>query len=68
MKPILIGAALAGAFAWLAMGADIPPLTDGSDHGDPSFLAEDGWKPLLNGRNLDGWELVDARKPGKWLV
>jgi hypothetical protein len=68
MKHILIGAALAGAFAGLVMAADLPALTDGSDHGDPSFLAEDGWKPLLNGRNLDGWELVDARKPGKWLV
>ena len=42
MKPILIGAALAGAFAWLAMAADIPPLNDGSEHGDP-VVSGRGW-------------------------
>ena len=64
MKHVLFGAALAGAFALLAVAADIPPLNDGSEHGDPLFLAEDGWKPLLNGRNLDGWQLIDPNKQG----
>jgi hypothetical protein len=68
MKHVLIGAALAGAFALIVVAADIPPLNDGSPHGDPLFLSEDGWKPLLNGRNLDGWQLVDPNKQGKWLV
>lgn len=62
----LLAVALAGAFVRLR-AADSPPLTDGSDHGDPPFLIESGWKPLLNGKNLDGWELVDASKKGKWL-
>jgi hypothetical protein len=59
---------LAGAFVFLLGAADIPALNDGSDHGDPPFLTESGWRPLLNGKNLDGWQLVDAAKQGKWLV
>ena len=68
MKYILLSVALAGAFAFLGAGADIPPLNDGSGHGDPPFLTEGGWKHLLNGRNLDGWQLVDPNKPGRWLA
>jgi hypothetical protein len=64
--------ALAAIFVWLVAAADLPPLTDGSDHGDPPFLIESGWKPLLNGNNLDGWELVDpGKKVGSrkiWIV
>jgi Domain of Unknown Function (DUF1080) len=32
-----------------------PLLNDGDAHGDPPFLIEDGWTPLLNGRDLAGW-------------
>ncbi len=35
----------------LAAGA----LNDGEHHGDPPYLLEDGWRPLLNGRDLSGW-------------
>ena len=65
---IALAMAVAGAFVFLLGAADIPALQDGSDHGDPPFLTETGWKPLLNGKNLDGWQLVDPAKPGKWLV
>ena len=72
MKTILVGAVLAtataGAFAILPAAQDLPPVADGSDHGDPPFLVESGWKPLLNGRNLDGWQLVDSTKKGQWVV
>src|SRR5664279_6406331 len=68
MKQVLLSVALAGAFVFLIAGADVPALNDGSDHGDPPFLTESGWRPLLNGKNLDGWQLVDAAKQGKWLV
>jgi Domain of Unknown Function (DUF1080) len=30
-------------------------FNDGDAHGDPPFLVEDGWTPLLNGRDLSGW-------------
>jgi hypothetical protein len=72
VKTILVGAVLAtataGAFAILLAAQDLPPVADGSDHGDPPFLVESGWKPLLNGRNLDGWQLVDSTKKGQWVV
>ena len=68
-RPGIIPAAILGlAFALLVAAAELPPLNDGSDHGDPPFLTQTGWKPLLNGKNLDGWELVDPGKNGKWLV
>ena len=65
---IFLTIVLSLAFVFLLAAADLPPLNDGSDHGDPPFLMQSGWKPLLNGKNLDGWELVDPNKKGKWLV
>jgi hypothetical protein len=32
-----------------------PVLNDGEMHGDPPFMLEDGWRPLLNGKDLSGW-------------
>lgn len=37
-----------------------PQLNDGEFHGDPPFLLEDGWKPLLNGRDLTGWKAQEG--------
>lgn len=72
MRRFPTGAALvmvtAGAFAVMLAAQDLPALPDGSDHGDPPFLVEGGWKPLLNGKNLDGWQLVDSTKKGQWVV
>lgn len=42
-------------------------LNDGEAHGDPPFLLEDGWRPLLNGRDLSGWHPQDA-KPSEWFT
>lgn len=59
-------AGIAGAL-WLtslAGGADLPPVTDGYGHGDPPFLLESGWRPLLNGKNLDGWTYRTPEKLG----
>ena len=30
-------------------------MDDGQFHGEPPFLLEEGWRPLLNGRNMEGW-------------
>lgn len=32
-----------------------PELNDGEAHGDAPYVLEDGWTPLLNGRDLSGW-------------
>ena len=44
-----------------------PNLNDGESHGDAPYLIEDGWKPLLNGKDLSGWTGMDG-KPHEWLT
>ena len=57
---------LAMVFCFIpAVLAQLPPVNDGYAHGDPPYLLEDGWQPLLNGRNLDGWELQNPMR-GTW--
>ncbi len=62
-----IGLGMALACVWLAWGADLPPVNDGGHHGDPPFLLEDGWRPLLNGKNLDGWKYRVPANAG-WIT
>jgi hypothetical protein len=45
----------------------LPDLNDGEAHGDPPFLVEDGWRPLLNGTDLTGWQPQEGR-PGEWFT
>jgi hypothetical protein len=33
---------------------------------DPPYLREEGWKPLLNGKDLTGWHAMDPAKPHEW--
>jgi hypothetical protein len=33
----------------------LPNLYHSENHGDPQFLSEPGWKPMLNGSSLSGW-------------
>ena len=56
-------AVLAGCFGIL-LAADKFPVNDGAPHGDPPYLLEDGWTPLLNGKNLDGWRFEKPAKGG----
>jgi hypothetical protein len=42
-------------------------LNDGEAHGDPPFLIEPGWLPLLNGRDTSGWVGEDG-KPHEWFT
>jgi hypothetical protein len=39
-----------------------------SAQGDPPFLTEPGWQPLLNGRDLTGWQAKDPAKPHEWFT
>jgi hypothetical protein len=43
-------------------------LNDGDAHGDAPYLIEDGWKALLNGRDVGGWHGVDGGKPSTWFT
>ena len=39
-------------------------VNDGQHHGDPPYLLEDGWRPLLNGKTLEGWKLQNPERGG----
>jgi hypothetical protein len=61
-------AALLFCFACsLAVGQSRSAMTDGEPHGDPPFLLEEGWKPLLTGRDVSGWHAQD-NKPHEWYT
>lgn len=59
-------------FAVLALGAAFAfaqqkiELNDGEHHGDPPFLLEEGWRPLLNGKDLTGWK--GQAGPHEWFT
>lgn len=52
----------------LALFAQVPysPIQDGDAHGDPPYLLEDGWEPLLDGRTLAGWRSCEASATNDW--
>lgn len=41
--------------AKLLRAQTLPDAYHSEIHGDPAYLTEPGWKPLLNGRDLSGW-------------
>jgi hypothetical protein len=43
------------AFTGAVLAQKLPDLYHDEIHGDPPFLYELGWKPLLNGKDLAGW-------------
>jgi hypothetical protein len=44
------------------------PVQDGEAHGDPPYLLESGWTPLLNGRDLSGWKACDPAAKNEWYT
>jgi hypothetical protein len=48
-------AALTILLAMTLAGQRRPSLNDGEMHGDPPFMLEEGWTPLLNGKDVSGW-------------
>ena len=43
-------------------------IQDGDPHGDPPYLLEDGWEPLLNGKDLGGWKACDPGAKNEWYT
>jgi hypothetical protein len=43
-------------------------IQDGDPHGDPPYLLEDGWEPLLNGTDLAGWKACDPKAKNEWFT
>jgi len=51
----------------VAFAQQLPDLYSDEIHGDPPFLTEPGWKSLLNGSSLAGWQGQDG-KPHEWFT
>lgn len=47
-------------FGSLSFGQSLPDLYKDESHGDPPFLSQPGWRPLLDGTDLKGWHSVDG--------
>jgi hypothetical protein len=60
------GAALPSLYLG-AQGKRQADLNDGEAHGDPPFLIEPGWTPLLNGKDTSGW-VGEGGKPHEWFT
>jgi hypothetical protein len=50
-----------------ACAQSLPDLYHGEVYGDPPFLYEKGWRPLLNGRDLSGWHAREGAEHG-WFA
>ncbi|MDX2153492.1 MAG: DUF1080 domain-containing protein [Bryobacteraceae bacterium] len=54
-------------FAFCAAAAALFAQSDGQPHGDPPYLLESGWTPLLTGRDFKGW-LPERARPSEWIA
>jgi len=43
-------------------------IQDGDSHGDPPYMLEEGWEPLLNGQDLAGWRSCDPGAKNEWYT
>jgi hypothetical protein len=64
MKALFLLAALMMTGAAI-VAADHPIVDDGEPHGDPPYLLEKGWTPLIQGTSLQGWTFEHPEK-GVW--
>jgi hypothetical protein len=64
---IAVWCGFAGFSAMVAFPQSLPDLYHDEVHGDPPFLSEPGWRPLLDGTRLAGWHSQDG-KPLEWLT
>ena len=54
------------ALALVAQAPSVSVIQDGDAHGDPPYLLEDGWEPLLDGSSLAGWRACEANATNDW--
>ena len=65
MRTLLV---LLAAAALLQQPPGYSVVQDGEAHGDPPYLLEEGWQPLLNGRDLSGWKACDPVAKNEWFT
>jgi hypothetical protein len=61
---LLVIVAVSPAGGW---AQTLPDLYHGEVYGDPPFLYEKDWRPLLNARDLSGWHARDSAESG-WFA
>lgn len=66
-KFLTAGAAATAVATSIATAQQHSIFQDGEWHGDAPYLQEDGWTPLLNGRDTSGWVAQD-NKPNEWFT
>lgn len=54
-------------FASACLHAQVPDPYTREYHGDPPFLWQQGWRSLLNGKDLSGWRAA-TDKPHEWTT
>ena len=64
---VVRGTVLAVVLLLSLPGQRRPVLNDGETHGDAPYLLEDGWTPLLNGKDLSGWHGQNPSR-SEWLT
>src|SRR6266542_1178754 len=67
--PILLLAVLMATCLAAHAGAQSigPQFNDGEAHGDAPYLVEDGWTPLLNGKDVSGWHGMGSES-NEWFT
>jgi hypothetical protein len=60
-------AVLALAIATALPAQKLPDIYKDETHGDPPYLSQSGWKPLLNGKDTSGWH-ADDHGAHEWLA
>jgi hypothetical protein len=45
----------------------LPDIYKDESHGDPAYLSQTGWRPLLNGRDTSGWH-ADGGGAHEWFA
>jgi hypothetical protein len=65
MRSVLVLLAL-GVF--LQQSPRYSVIQDGEAHGDPPYLLEEGWEPLLNGKDLSGWKACESGATNEWYT
>ena len=53
--------------AVLAAAQQLPDIYKDESHGDPPFLSQAGWKPLINGKDTSGWR-ADIGDKHEWFA
>ncbi len=67
MNNYIILFSVLASFLSIRGAEDQNTIRDGYLHGDPPYLLEEGWQPLLNGKNLKGWQYLEPEKGG-WMA